>query len=93
MNRFKCYMMSVLAYYRAEWTDVSDNDDEYRLLVTKELQTLVKACFRRKMNVPNAAKEVEIFVDLAASKSKTNGGRRPEGRGCSEGDVDADAKP
>jgi len=58
------YALSVLAYYRAEWTDISDEDNEYPLFVTKDLQSLIDGCMRRKTSIPNAAKEVHIFLDL-----------------------------
>lgn len=82
-KRRRWYTLSVLAYYRAEWTDVSDDDNEYRLFVTKELQDLIDGCMRRKTSVPNAAKEVHIFLSLDCGidvKSSSD-----------EGDSDADA--
>lgn len=63
-KKFHRYMMSVLAYYRSEWTDISDDDVSYRLFVTTELEHLIKNCMKRRTNIPNAAKEVEIFLDL-----------------------------
>jgi len=68
-KKTRWYIMSVLAYYRSEWTDVPDEDKDYRLLVTSELERLIKACMRRGVNVPNAAKEVEIFMDLQEAKA------------------------
>lgn len=62
------YAMSVLAYYRSEWTDVADDDDQFRLFVSKDLQDLVFGCWRRKVSVPNAAKEVEIFLGLESAR-------------------------
>lgn len=58
--------MSVLAYYRSEWTEVSDEDRDYKLMVTKELEDLIMGCMRRGTNVPNAAKDVEFFFCLEA---------------------------
>lgn len=63
-KRRRWYALSVLAYYRAEWTDISDEDNEYRLFVTKELRDLINGCMRRNTSVPNAAKEVHIFLNL-----------------------------
>ena len=68
-SKIRWYLMSVLAYYRSEWTDVPDEDKEYRLLVTKELEQLIRGCLRRGTSVPNAAKEVEIFLDLQEAKT------------------------
>lgn len=67
-GNFKWYAISVLAYYRAEWTDVSDDDDQFRMLVTKDVQNLIRGCWRRKTTVPNAAKEVEILLGIESSK-------------------------
>jgi hypothetical protein len=65
------YMMSVLTYYRSEWTEVSDDDRDYRLFVAEELKTLIRTCMKRGLNVPNAAKEVEIFLDLQAARAES----------------------
>lgn len=67
-NKFRWYAISVLAYYRAEWTDVSDDDEQFSLLVTKDLQSLIKGCWRRKSTVPNAAKEVHVFLGLESAR-------------------------
>lgn len=61
---FDWYMMAVLAYHRCEWTDVDADDKEYRLLLTKELGRVIQRCYRSNTNVPNAAKEVGIFLSL-----------------------------
>lgn len=63
-KRVRWYMISVLAYYRSEWTDVADDDDKFRLLVTEDLEDLLLGCLKRKTSIPNAAKEVEIFLAL-----------------------------
>ena len=60
----KVYTLSVLVYYRAEWTDISDEDSDYTLFVTKELQEIINRCMRNKVNIPNAAKEVQIFLEM-----------------------------
>lgn len=57
--------MAVLAYYRCEWTEISDNDQEYRFLLTAEIDALLKRCCEDKVNVPNAAKEVAIFMEMS----------------------------
>jgi hypothetical protein len=63
-NEIRRYTMSVLRYYRSEWTDVSDEYDGYMLLVPKELRQLIRECLRRGVSVPNAAKEVDIFLGM-----------------------------
>ena len=63
-RKIRWYMISVLAYYRAEWTSVSDDDKKFRLVVTPELEELLMGCLKRKTSIPNAAKEVEIFLSL-----------------------------
>ena len=68
-KKTRWYIMTVLAYYRSEWTDVSDEDKEYRPLVTEDLERLIKTCMRRGVSVPNAAKEVEIFLDLQETRA------------------------
>jgi hypothetical protein len=82
-KKTKWYIMSVLAYYRSEWTEVSDKDKGYRLLVTSELERLIRTCMRRGVNVPNAAKEVEIFLDLqearADAAARNDPGSLPKG--------------
>jgi len=69
-KRLGWYMMAVLNYYRSEWTDISDDDVEYKLVLTDELKELLWACMRRKTNIPNAAKEVEIFFSLLAARDE-----------------------
>lgn len=63
-KRVRWYMISVLAYYRSEWTAVADSDNKFRLVLTPDLEELLLGCFKRKTSVPNAAKEVEIFLSL-----------------------------
>lgn len=69
-KRFGRYMITVLNYYRSEWTDISDEDREYRLVLTADLKSLLRGCMRRNTNVPNAAKEVEIFFSLLEAKDE-----------------------
>lgn len=57
-------MISVLMYYKSEWTDISGDDTSHRFTVTNELEQIIKDCIKRGTNIPNAAKEVEIFLDL-----------------------------
>jgi hypothetical protein len=71
-KKTRWYTMTVLAYYRSEWTDVPDDDKSYRLLVTEELQQLIKTCMKRGVSVPNAAKEVEIFLDLQEARDEAS---------------------
>lgn len=61
-KRYLWYRTTVLAYYRCEWTGVSDDDHEYKIRLTADLDGLIKQCFRDKMNVPNTAKQIEIFL-------------------------------
>lgn len=68
INKFRGYAISVIAYYRAEWTDISDDDERFRLFVTTDLQDLIKGCWRRGTPVPNAAKEVDIFLELESAR-------------------------
>lgn len=72
MNKRKArwYMISVLTYYRAEWTDVSEDDKAYQIVVDNELGDLLLGCMRRKVGIPNAAKEV---ADFMSSKDKRCG--------------------
>jgi hypothetical protein len=56
-KRLGWYIMAVLNYYRSEWTEISDDDFEYKLVLTNELKELLWACMRRKTNIPNAARE------------------------------------
>jgi len=65
---FLWYRMAVLAYYRCEWTDISDDDKEYRFALTTEIDALLKRCCKDKMKVPNAAKEVAIFMETAKER-------------------------
>lgn len=61
-SEIRRYTTCVLRYYKSEWTDVSDEDDRYMLLMSKELEQLIRECLRRGVSVPNAAKEVDIFL-------------------------------
>lgn len=60
------YRMAVLTYYRTEWTDVSDEDQYYRLKLTVELDELIRQCRKDRMNIPNAAYQVRIFIQTTA---------------------------
>lgn len=64
MRNYSWYKMAVLAYYRCEWTDVGEDDEEYMICFTQELNHLLKRCYRQKTKVPNAAKEVSIFLAI-----------------------------
>lgn len=68
MNRKKIrrYMISVLAYYRSEWTDIPDDDKKFRLVATRSLEELLMSCMRGGTSVPDAAKQVQIFLSTAA---------------------------
>jgi hypothetical protein len=56
--------MCVLTYYRSEWTDVADDDEQHVIAITREVRHLIRGCWSRKTPVPNAAKEVDIFLRL-----------------------------
>lgn len=66
---FLWYRMAVLAYYRCEWTDISDDDKEYRFSLTTEIDLLLKRCCKEKMKVPNAAREIAIFMAMINEKT------------------------
>lgn len=66
------YMISVLAYYRSEWTDVADDDEKFRLFVTEDVEEVLFNCLHRGMNIPNAARRVAVL--LARKKSADVGG-------------------
>jgi len=61
MKRYKFYTMTVLTYWRAEWTDISDNDKEFTIKITDEIDYIIKKCYKSKINAPNAAKEISKF--------------------------------
>lgn len=63
------YRMAVLAYYRCEWTDISDDDNEYRFALTREVDELMRKCCEQKLNIPNAAKEISIFMEMTKEHS------------------------
>jgi len=62
------YRTAVLAYYRGEWTDIHDNDLDYKLRITVELDQLIRECFLSSTNIPNAAKEVSIFLQTFSER-------------------------
>lgn len=64
-------MFSVLAYYRSEWTDVSDDDQHYCIALTNDLRRLIRNCLSTGCSVPNAAKEVEIFLKISSATDGT----------------------
>jgi hypothetical protein len=61
-------MMAVLSYYRAEWTDIAHDDEQHKIVLTEDVRGLIRGCFRGGSPVPNAAKEVELFLNLSSSK-------------------------
>ena len=67
---FLWYRMAALAYYRCEWTDISDDDKEYRFILTAEIDSLLKQCCKAKMNIPNAAKELSLFMKEVSKESR-----------------------
>lgn len=62
------YRMAVLTYFRCEWTDVS-RDDNYGLRLTPELKRLIGRCYEQGTPVPNAAKEVGIFLEITEERT------------------------
>lgn len=68
MKKYRTYSMTALAYWRAEWTDISDDDKEFAIKVTEELDDVIKKCYKSKINAPNAAKEIAKFFKNKARK-------------------------
>jgi hypothetical protein len=68
MRDYLWYRMAVLAYYRCEWTDISQDDREYKFRLTAELDRLISRCHRERVNIPNAAKEMGIFMEVMEKK-------------------------
>lgn len=62
-KKFIVFRMAVLIYYRSEWTDVKDDDADYKFILTKEINELIMQCFIDKTNISNAAAQVKIFID------------------------------
>lgn len=58
------YRMAVLAYYKCEWTDIEDENKGFEFHLTKEIDDLIKNCCSEKMNVPNAAKNLSVFMQV-----------------------------
>lgn len=54
--------MAVLCYWRAEWTNIDDEDGTYKLIVADDLRMLIKKCFVQKLNIPNAARKIAVFM-------------------------------
>lgn len=61
---FNWYRMAVLAYHRCEWTDIDQEDREYKIRLTTDLNRVLERCYQSRSSVPNAAKEVGIFMSL-----------------------------
>ena len=70
-RRFRQYAICVLAYYRCEWTEVSDEDPEYDIRITREIRWLIRECWSRGVPAPNAAKELHIFFGLSGAIGET----------------------
>lgn len=68
-RRFGLYMMRVLSYYRSEWTDVSDEDRLFSIVLTRDLKKLIKDCMDQGINVPNAARDVRYFLEAEARRA------------------------
>jgi len=66
-------MVGVLTYYRTEWTDVSDKDREYKVLVSDQIQDLIFECFKSGYNIQNAASEVKQFFNLVENFERPTG--------------------
>jgi hypothetical protein len=58
------YRMAVLAYYRCEWTNIDDQDRDYKIKLTTELDQLIENSYKNRMNVPNASKQIELYLTL-----------------------------
>lgn len=60
MEVYQKYRMMVINYFYSEWYDSCIN---LKKLKTKtELDKLIYSCYKENVNVPNAAKEIEIFL-------------------------------
>lgn len=77
-RRFGQYMMRVLSYYRSEWTDVSDEDRLFSIVLTRDLKRLIRDCMGQGINVPNAAKDVRSFLEIEAHNAFENKGGMPD---------------
>jgi hypothetical protein len=64
----KKYITLVLAYYKSEWTDMPNDDQERGIALTKDLRSIISNCFFARHPIPNAAKEVKIFLDLLSAR-------------------------
>lgn len=68
-------MMRVLSYCRSEWTDVSDEDRLFSIVLTRELKRFIEDLMDHGINVPNAAREVRYFLESEARNAlEANGG-------------------
>lgn len=67
-KKYYWYRIAVLAYYRAEWTDIPDQDHEYKIRLTANLDALIRNCWETDSNIPNSALEVKMFLDLEDTK-------------------------
>lgn len=60
MDVYLKYRLCVMNYFFAEWSESSINLK--KLKRKTEVDKLIYECFKSKTNVPNTAKEVDIFL-------------------------------
>lgn len=83
---FGNYMMKVLSYYRSEWTDVSDDDRLFSIVLTRELRGVIKDCMDHGMSVPDAARDVRTFMEVKTPRPPADAGPfKEQGKGMSGG--------
>jgi hypothetical protein len=63
-KKYARYRMNVLSYYRCEWTDIRDEDTEYRIAITSELDKLIRSDYDSGINIPNSSMNVKIFMGM-----------------------------
>lgn len=59
---YRKYRNSVLAYFRSEWTDIPADDKNFKLLVSADLDKMIRECYLGTLNIPNAADLVRTFL-------------------------------
>lgn len=73
-KKYEAYRLFVLAYFRSEWTDISADDNKFKLLLSRDLDSLIQECYMGAMNVPNAADLVRTYLGFG----QKTGPRRKE---------------
>jgi hypothetical protein len=60
------YTTLVAWYYLSEWNDTPASS----LVLTDELNTLIRHCFENRVDIPTAAKQVQIFLGMYDCKGQ-----------------------